>query len=233
LKEHAKAVSLFAAPHNKAARLARGIREHLMGLLDWFRKRPPIRDAAAVSEFIDRNAAFLMQKGLYEYSRARAGHYGKVLFREPEFQAAVEVSRWRAYPLGLAMVAEMVEGVLREHIGDRRAGLEAVREIVLDIFDGYPVPAALGDEAWRELRAELAHRLQLIGLHPPKRVIDVPEQWAQTYFDLMPIHEKLRARDFPTTRNYLRVGLCNIHDEFVARLDIPAVAESLRRAEVV
>ena len=42
-----------------------------------------------------------------------------------------------------------------------------------------------------------------------------PEQWAQTYFDLMPIHEKLRGRDFPTTRNYLRVTICNIHDEFV------------------
>ena len=54
-----------------------------------------------------------MQKGIYEYSRARAGHYAKVLFREPEFQAAVEESRWRAYPLGLAMVAELVEGVLR------------------------------------------------------------------------------------------------------------------------
>jgi hypothetical protein len=210
----------------------RGSGERLMGLFDWFRKPRPIRDAAGVSDFIDRNAAFLMQKGLYEYSRARAGHYGKVLFGEPEFQAAVEMSRWRAFPLGLAMVAEMVEGVLRGRIGERQSGLEAITEIVLEIFDGYPVPAALGDEEWRNLRSELAHRLQMIGLHPPKRVIDVPEQWAQTYFDLMPIHQKLRARDFPTTRNYLRVGLCNIHDEFVARLDIPAVAPSLRRAEV-
>jgi hypothetical protein len=206
--------------------------EHLMGWFDWIRKRPPIRDAAGVADFIDRNAAFLMQKGLYEYSRARAGHYGKILFGESEFQSAVEVSRWRAFPLGLAIVAEMVEGVLREHVGERHAALEAVSEIVLDIFDRYPIPAALGDDEWRNLRSELAHRLQLIGLHPPKRAIDVPEQWAQTYFDLMPIHEKLRSREFPTTRNYLRVALCNIHDEFVARLDIQAVAASLRRAEV-
>ena len=126
----------------------------------------------------------------------------------------------------------MVEGVLRPHLGERHAALEAISDITLDIFDRYPIPAALGDEKWRELRAELAHRLQLIGLHPPKRVIDVPEQWAQTYFDLLPIHEKLRARDFPTTRNYLRVSLCNIHDEFVERLDILAVTASLFRAEV-
>jgi hypothetical protein len=202
-----------------------------MGLFDWFRKPPPIRDVAALTDFIDGNAAFLMQKGIYEYSRARAGHFAKVLFREPEFHAAVEVSRWRAFPLGLAMVGEMVEGVLRGQIGERQAVLEAVSEIVLDAFDRYPVPAALDAAQWRDLRAELAHRLRMVGLHPPKRVIDIPEQWAQTYFDLMPIHEKLRTRDFPTTRNYLRVALCNIHDEFVARLDAAAVTESVRRAD--
>ena len=203
-----------------------------MGLLDFFRRKPPIRDAAAVATFIDENAAFAVQKGLYEYSRARAGHYAKVLFREPAFQAAVEVSRWRAYPLGLAMVGELVEGVLRPHFAERRAALEAVSMLALRAFDRYPVPAALGAAEWRDRRAELAHRLQLVGLHPPKRVIDIPEQWAQTYFDMMPIHEKLRSRDFPTTRNYLRVTMCNIHDEFVERLDVAAVSASLERADV-
>lgn len=201
-----------------------------MGFFDWLRPRPrpPIRDRAELADFIDGNAAFLMQKGLYEYSRARAGHYAKVLFREPEFHAAVEVSRWRAYPLGLAMVGEMVEGILREHVGEqRRAMHEAVSEIVLDVFDRYPVPTALSADEWREHRAELAHRLQLAGMHAPKRAMDIPEQWAQTYFDLMPIHEKLRVRDFPTTRNYLRVAMCNIHDEFSERLDVPAVVSSL------
>ena len=42
-----------------------------MGFLDFLRRKPPIRDAAAVGTFVDENAAFLMQKGLYEYSRAR------------------------------------------------------------------------------------------------------------------------------------------------------------------
>ena len=96
-----------------------------MGLFDFFRRRPPIRDAQALADFIDRQAAFLMQKGLYEYARARAGHYAKVLFREPGFQAAVEQSRWRAYPLGLAMVAELVEGMLRPYGTDRQRQVDA------------------------------------------------------------------------------------------------------------
>jgi hypothetical protein len=212
----------------RAARIRKGV----MGFFDIFRRPPPIRDANAVAEFIDGNAAFLMQKGLYEFSRARAGHYAKVLFGEPEFQAAVELARWRAFPLGLLLIAEMVDGVLRPHFERREAALEAVTALTLDIFDRYPVPEALGPSQWRERRAELAHRLRLVGLHPPKRVIDIPEQWAENYHDMMPIHEKLRGRDFPTTRNYLRAQICNIHDEFVKRLDVEAVTVSLGNAAV-
>lgn len=199
-----------------------------MGFFDMFRRRPPIRDAAALAEFIDENAAFLMQKGLYEYSRARAGHYSKVLFSEPEFQAAIEASRWRAYPLGLAIVTEMVEGELRPQFGDDRgSALEALVALVLSVFDRYPVPAALGQVEWSDARRELARRLALIGTHPPKRVMDIPLQFVQVYFDLMPIHEKLRGRDFPTTRNYLSVSLCNIHEALTKRVDGPAVASVL------
>src|SRR5215218_348583 len=98
----------------------RPIPEEPLRLFELFRRRPPIRDARALADFIDRQAAFLVQKGIYEYSRARAGHYAKVLFKEKEFQQAVELARWRAYPLGLAMVAELVEGILRPHVGEHR-----------------------------------------------------------------------------------------------------------------
>ena len=63
-----------------------------------------------------------------------------------------------------------------------------------------------------------------IGLHPPKPAMDIPVQFAEAYFDLMPIHEKLRRGDFPTIRNYLRVTMCNIHDELTSRMDAPALA---------
>ena len=200
-----------------------------MGFLDLFRRRPSIRDASALADFIDRQSAFLMQKGIYEYARARAGHYSKVLFAEPGFQAAVEQSRWQAYPLGLAMVAELVEGVLRPYSTDRQRQLDALSDIVLSVFDRYPVPTVLGAQAWSEARVELARRLQLAGMHAPKRAFDICEPWAETYFNLMPIHEKLRGRDFQTIRNYLKVTLCNIHDEFSKRMDAQALAAMLHR----
>jgi hypothetical protein len=199
-----------------------------LGLFDIFRRRPSICDLQSLADFVDQHAAFLVQKGIYEYSRARAGHYAKVLFREAAFLDAVEQSRWRAYPLGLAMVGEVVEGVLRpSYRDDRLRGVAAVRELVLDVFDRYPVPAQLDGEAWRSARVELAHRLELIGLHPVKRVIDIPETLATVYFELMPIHEKLRGRDFPTIHNYLKVVLLNVHEELTRKVDAPAVVGAL------
>ncbi|MFK4387337.1 hypothetical protein [Bradyrhizobium sp. USDA 223] len=194
----------------------------------FFRPRPPIGDRKALADFIDAQSAFIVQKGIYEYSRARAGHYAKVLFAEEGFAQAVERSRWQAYPLGLAMVGEMVEGVLRPHAGmQRRAVLDQMILVVLSVFDRYPVPPSLGEDAWLEARRELEQRLDLVGGHAPKRVMDIPEPLVETYFAMMPIHEKLRGRDFETIRNYLRVSLCNIHDELVDRIDAAAVTNRL------
>ena len=199
-----------------------------MGFFDMFRRAPAIREPAALADFIDNNAAFLIQKGMYEYSRARAGHYAKVLMQEPEFLEAIEKSRWQGYPLGLAMVGEMVEGVLHAAFGEeRRGGLDGLAALVLSVFDRYPVPPPIGSPAWEKARSDLKRRLDQIGLHPPKFVKDIPVPLAEAYFELMPIYEKLRAPDFPAIRNYLRVSLINIHDELIGRLDVPAVARAL------
>jgi len=194
-----------------------------------FRPRPPIRDREGLADFVDSQSAFIVQKGIYEYSRARAGHYSKVLFAEKDFAQSVEYSRWQAYPLGLLMVGEMTNGVLASG-GDgmqRRQILDQLIVVVLSVFDRYPVPSSIGEAAWLEARRDLAHRLDLAGGHAPRRVMDIPDPLAEAYFAMMPIHEKLRGRDFQTTRNYLRVSLCNIHDELISRMDRAAVQQAL------
>lgn len=199
-----------------------------MGLLSFFNKPPRIRAAGELAVFIDENAAFVTQKGIFEYSRARAGHYAKVLFNESTFLEALERSRWRGFPLGLAMVGEMCDGALREHcVADIGRQQEALRTLVVSIFDGYPVPAALGASHWQSERDELLRRLQSFGAEPPRRSFEIPDQYAHTYFDLMPIHEKLRTRDFPTMHNYLKLTLCQMHIELTKRMDGPSLTKSL------
>lgn len=203
-----------------------------MSFFRLLRRKPKVRTAADLGQFIDENAAFLMQKGLYEYSRARAGHYAKVLLSDPGFLEAIEESRWRAFPLGLALVTEMVDGVLRPFAKDNSHGLlDSLSALALSAFDRYPVPPALGPDRWKEARADLVQRLARIGSHPPKRVIDIPIAHAETYWSYMPIHEKLRTRDLPTTTNYLRVSMSNIHDELTKRMDPAAMADNLGAAK--
>jgi hypothetical protein len=192
-------------------------------------RRPPVADLETLATFVDEQSAFLAQKGIHEYSRARAGHYAKVLFHERQFNDALDRSRWSAYPLGLAMVGEVVEGVLRPYAkGDPLRQADGLRACVLRVFDRYPAPSLLGDAAWGEARAELEQRLQQLGLHPPKRVIDVPAPYARTYWDLMPIAKEIRTADFPTTHSYLKITLCNIHEQLTRRADLPVLAQQLQ-----
>ncbi len=201
-----------------------------MGLFDLFKRPPPVRSAADLADFIDLHAAFVAQKGVYEYARARAGHYAKVLFKEPEFLKACDISRWQTFPMGLAMVGELVEGILLPAWpGERLALSEAVRRLVLGVFERYPRPDALDDAIWQRLRSDLERHLQLVSLHPPKLAKDIAEPFWERYFDLMPIHEHLRTRDAPTTHGYLQVTLINVHIELTKRLDIAAVVSDLAK----
>ena len=193
-----------------------------------FRRPAPIRHPDELAEFIDANGAFVAQKGIYEYARARAGHYSKVLFAEEGFRLAVEKARWRAYPLGLVMVGEVATVVLQETTElDRKTVVKGVSGLTLSAFDRWDVPAVLDAPTWRELRAGLVERLDRIGLHPPKRAMDIPEPIAEAYFTLMPIHESLRGQDFGTLQSYLKVTLCNVHDELTKRIDAQSLAADI------
>jgi hypothetical protein len=193
-----------------------------------FGTAPRIDGTQTLADFIDAQSAFLVQKGIYEYSRARAGHYSKVLFQEQPFVDALERARWSAYPLGLAMVGEVVEGVLRP-LADAEANRQrgALHDLTLSVFDRYAVPTALDAHAWRKARDELSQRLQGVGLHPPKRAFEIADPFVRAYFDLLPINPALRKSELPTIGGYLRVTLCNVHTELTTRMDGPALVASL------
>jgi hypothetical protein len=201
-----------------------------MGFLDYFRRPPAIQDSAALADFIDRQAAFLVQKGIYEYARARAGRYSMKLMAEKAFIELVNRSRWQAFPIGLAMVAEMVEGQLRPAAGEARGAVQdALSRLVLSVFDRYPRPAELDDATWHEARTKLERRLAQIGTHPVKPVKDIPDRYVARYYKLMPVHEKMLSADEPTTLSYLKLTLINFHDELAKRMD-PAVMVAALRA---
>jgi hypothetical protein len=199
-----------------------------MGFFDLFRRAAPIGTRDALMDFLDRQSAFLAQKGIFEYSRARAGPYGNILFDDTSFQAELEKSRWLAFPAMLAMVGEAVEGVLRPGAGDHRpAMLQNLTAAALATFDRYPVPPQLTAPAWAGLRSGVEQDFALLSFHPVKRAMDIPARFIDRYVAAMPIHEKLLAKDIPTIHNYLKSNLCNVHEVFVRRANVPALVEVL------
>ena len=200
-----------------------------MGLFDVFRSTPPIADVGALEDYLDTRAAFLVQKCVFEYSRARAGVFWDKLFKEPDFKAAVDVARWNGFAIALADVVEMVEGTLRPAARGREADLLgrliAMAEAVIR---RYPVPPEEPADFWVTQTAWLRGRLADVQLAPPKAVKDIPLGTARRMFDLMPIHESLRGEDFVVVRNHLRSNLCRMSDEFAQRVEIgPLVVEAL------
>jgi hypothetical protein len=199
-----------------------------MGLLDLFRRKPPIASAAGLEDFLDAQSAFLVQKCIFEYSRARSGVLSSKLFKEPAFRAAVETARWRNYPLCLQNVAVMAEHALRPYAGTEgmamRQGLIAA---VGRICRRYPVPAGFDPQFWSDAEARIGQRIQRAGLAAPHAVKDLPNETAKEFFAGLPIHADLRGYDFELVTNNIRVNLCRAHEDFLKAADLPAVARAL------
>ena len=198
-----------------------------MGFLDWFRRPPPIDDHPALVEFLDSHAAFLTQKGIFDFSRAVSGPSFSSLVREEGFMAAVDEARWKSYPLTLSCVVEMVDGVLRPLAEGAMPLAEALQAAAFEIIDRYPVPKPIEPTAWAEARAALGLRIIHVALHPPKRVKDIPLQIAPQFYDNLPIHQRLRGSANEIVTSNLRTNLIRMHEEFTGRANVAALVKAL------
>lgn len=203
-----------------------GFTDWVLGIPAFFGRKPPIDTREKLVEFLDSRSAFLIQKNIFDYARARAGPYFKVMIIEEDFKRSVEVSRWTGYPVGLAAVAEIARGVLFAD-ADRKPLGDAISSATLAAFDKYPAPEALGEDAWKSARETLLLRLSQMNLHPPKPAKDVILPYGKLIYDAQPVHEELRKNDFEMIQAQLRVNLVNMHIEFEERARKPALLADL------
>ena len=199
-----------------------------MNWLTFLWQRSRIADAESLREFLDGRSAFMVQKSVFEYSRARSGLLSSKLFKEPAFVTAADLARWRNYPLCLQVHVLMAEYTLRPHVGGEayslRGGLIAM---VRHICTSYPVPAGFDADFWPAAAERIGRRISVSGLAGPKPVKDLPHEIAEEFFRNLPIHGDLRGFDFELITNNLRVNLCRAHDDLLATADLPALAAAL------
>jgi hypothetical protein len=186
----------------------------------WLQRPAPIETAAGLVDFLDANAAYVAQRCLFEYARALAGYGWQPLMEEDGFRTAMEQSRWRAYPIGLALVAEVVEGQLRLVIpGTAPAVLAAIERAATAALARHQPPPLIEPETWRTAAARLAREIRALQSGPPLPVKDIAKPVAEEMLSLVPIHPRLRGRDPYMVQNNLTVSLLKVHGDFAARAD--------------
>jgi hypothetical protein len=194
-----------------------------MALLDrvtrWFRTEP-INSIESLGAFMDSRAAFMSQKCVFEYCRARSGVLSMKLFKEPAFLEAMHHSRWTTYALVYCDIVEMVEGVLRPHARGSVASLaEGLALIGERTFARHGLPDGAPEDFWFQAVVRLRKRLALAQLHAPRPVRDLPKTEIEAILASLPIHPSLRGEDFELLQNNLRINLVRIYEEFLAGAD--------------
>ena len=170
-----------------------------MALFGLFRRKSPIGDPKELADFIEEQASSLLHEG-------------------------IETEPSKAYPLGLAMIGEIVDGILRPQAGSQKRALaDETIDLVLGVFDRHPVPAAIGQDAWGDARSELAQRLDQISNQPPKSAADIPAQYVKRYLKIMPGQNG----NAPRVLDVLKSNLVKAQSDLEARMDAAAMAKAL------
>jgi hypothetical protein len=200
-----------------------------MGVLDTIlRRKTKIASWSALEDFIDARAAFLVNRSMYEYSRARAGILAEKLFREQSFKDAIEEGRWRAFPLSLSNVLELLDGHLRAAAAGREAALlDALITAGRHVLARYPVPAGVDSVWWRERGEAVETSLRRASLAEPKAPQDICKATFDEMFALVPIHPDLMKLDREVVLNHMRGMMVNIAAEVDEQLDRAGLVAAL------
>lgn len=208
-----------------------------MGVFSRLRRSRKIDDLNGLVGFLERHGAFMAQKSIYEYARARSGLLSAKLLDEAAFRSAAERAKWRNYVLCIEHLSVMVQGVLRR-TDARGAGAGAgaepgsgpatgLADVVAALFRRHPVPPGEAADFWDAALVAVRRRLAEAALAPVGPVKDIPDATAAAFIANMPIHPDLRIHDGRVITSNLKGHLLRAHDDFVATADHERLAELL------
>ena len=191
------------------------------------KSRPPVATLDELADFLAAQTAYVSQRTVLEYCRARSGLNWDKLFREKAFIDSLEVCRWEAYAEVLAEVAELALILLRRQSpADPQLYLPGLAAAAGAALLRHPVPDHR--PSWDAASAAIEQHLAQSVLAAPRAVHLVGFGAADAIYARLPIHPDLRPQDREMFRNSVRFALCRVFDEMTRRLDVPALAHALR-----
>jgi hypothetical protein len=192
-------------------------------------RSPPVTTASELAEFLGAQTAYIAQRSVIEYCRARTGLNWDKLFAEPSFLDRLEVCRWEAYAVVLAEVAELALIRLRRYgAADPTTYLAGLVLAAHAALLRHPVPAHR--TSWTDAADFIEQHLARALIAAPRPVHLLGLHSADVIFDLLPIHADLRRQDRTMFQNSVRFAICGAFDEMTRRFDVPALEASLAAA---
>ncbi len=196
------------------------------------RRAPPVTGAADLAELLAEQTAYVTQRTVIEYCRARSGLNWDKLFGEPLFVERLEICRWDGYAVVLAEIAELVLIRLRRAgTADPEGYLPGLARAARAALLRHPVPAHRA--SWSDAGDAVERHLARALLAAPRPVHLVGFQSADALFELLPIHAGLRRPDQEMFQNSLRFAICGVFEEITRRVDVAALEAALVAAEGV
>lgn len=188
---------------------------------------PKIASHADLLNFLDSRSAFLAQKCVYEYCRARSGVNWSKLMLEPDFLAAYEVSRWEAFAAALEDLLLLFEGRLRPADAQAQARLgERLTQAMAEVLERHPLPAHR-PQGWAEEIAGLRQRLGLAQLAAPQAAAAIAKVGGTRIYEGLPLHQDMTKHDRELVTNAVRFNFSRIAADLDAQLDAVALAAEL------
>jgi hypothetical protein len=192
-------------------------------------RRPAVTTGDELAEFLAAQNAYIAQRSVIEYCRARSGLNWDKLFREQSFLDRLEVCRWEAYALVLPEVAELaLIRLRRDGAADPEIYLPGLVEAACAALLRHPVPGHR--TAWTDAADAIERHLARALLAAPRPVHLLGLQPADAIFELLPIHADLRREDREMFQNSVRFAICGAFDA-TRRFDVPALETSLPPAD--
>ena len=205
-----------------ADRLFRALRRLLRGA----RATEPIRDTAALRDFLRTRSSYVAQMTLYGYLRTRAGTRLSLLYEDDQFTVAANIAKWHVWLACLSDLAAYTGGVLRRNGGasDAEVG-RLICRMVDEILAETGIPEGSGPEF--PAHAERVHaRLALCNWSAQT---DDNEPFYESPTALVhwsPIVDVLKELDEEIVRNSMRFRWQEIRRELRQALDAAAVMSS-------
>lgn len=191
-----------------------------------------VATCVSLAELLASRSAFISQKCILEYCRARAGFDWEALVKEPPFEEALNVCHWQGYSAVAQDLGLMLEGSLRPQVLE--ACRERLHDFMLRAYAGallrYPEPQSL-HRGWQGEIEDFATRLAQSQMRAPGNIMDLGMCSGRRIYSLLPIHPRLRAHDEEMICNNVRFGLLRAHEDFQKGVDYEAIAAEISRGE--